>query len=425
MLGASPVMLGVQGTTGHRLIAGGALHPLLVLTRGQSSARTVALGSDDTTWSEFLADTPRFHGAARRLLIEGQRGNRIRNPRADGTVAGTPGAMPTNWSISGLPSGVTASILGVIVVSGVPCLRLQISGTPTTTASGRIEAEGMGAIAASNGQGWTASKFVRLHAGTQANLSLALRVMGRDSAYAAYNLASSAITLGASLERRIVSTSLASSSVTAASSDIQIGFTANQPVDCTIDIGWPQMEQASFASSPVLPLPGAVATSTRGADMLSAPLASLGIGGNGACTVLISAVLPQNAPGSLDQMLAELDDGTNNNRFRMFNVAGGGTVNIGRSLGGSGQTVPAGTMVPGTLLRIGMAIDGSGRVAGSLNGGAVVVQTGGPTSGLTTLRIGNNATNSGPLCGLIGECRVLPYAVPDNALPSVVAALPG
>jgi hypothetical protein len=82
-------------------------------------------------------------------------------------------------------------------------------------------------------------------------------------------------------------------------------------------------------------------------------------------------------------------------------------------------------MVPGTLLRIGMAIDGSGRVAGSLNGGAVVVQTGGPTGGLTTLRIGNNATNSGPLCGLIGECRVLPYAVPDNALPSVVAALPG
>ena len=47
------------------------------------------------------------------------------------------------------------------------------------------------------------------------------------------------------------------------------------------------------------------------------------------------------------------------------------------------------------------------------------------TQATTTLRIGNNATNSGPLCGLIGECRVLPYAVSDNALPSVVAALPG
>jgi len=423
MIAVAPALLGVDATSGRRLVAGGALHPLVTATRAHSS-RATAPGADDATWSEFAADQPRFAGPAARLLIEGQRSNRIRNPRAENAVAGTPGTMPTYWNLTGLPSGVGASVLGVVTVGGVQCLRLHISGTPSATASGRIEAESMSSIAATNGQGWTASKFLRLHAGSQSGLGLTLRVMGRDSAFAAYSMATAPIVLTGALERRAVTTSLQSTSVVAASCDIQLSFTLNQPVDCTFDIGWPQMEQASFASSPVLPLAGATGMSTRGADLLTASLASLGIGSDGACTVLVRAMVPQNA-ASLDQMLASVDDGTNNNRYRMFNVAGGASVNVGRSFANSGLTSPAGTLTAGTPFRVGMSIDGAGRVAGSFNGGAVIAHAGGPTSGLTTLRIGNNASNSGPLCGHVGEFRVLPYAVADAALPGLVASLPG
>jgi hypothetical protein len=424
MIAVAPALLGVHGTTGRRLVAGGALHPLVTATRGQSSSRTTALAADEATWSEFAANVPRFTGSATRLLIEGQRSNRIRNPRGENAVAGTPGTMPTNWSIDGLPSGIDASILGVFTVAGVQCLRLRLSGTPVATANARLECEGPAIIGASNGQGWTASVFVRLHAGSQANLGLALRVMGRDGALTDDDLVSSAIPLTAALERQTVSIKLSSPNVATASSDIELAFTLDQPVDCTLDLGWPQMEQASFASSPILPIAGSTGISTRGADLLTVSLASLGIGANGACTVLVWAMLPQ-AAASLDQMLAQVDDGTNNNRYRMFNVAGGTAVNVGRSLGGSGLTSTAGTIIPGTPFRLGMSIDGAGRVAGSFDGGTIVTRTGGPTEGLTTLRIGNNAGNSSPLCGQIAEFRVLPYSVADAALPGIVAALPG
>lgn len=425
MVPIAPAVLGVPHRGGRRLIADPGLDPLVTLSRTQSSTRSTALGADDLTWSEFAADAVRYQGSARRLLIEGTRSNRIRNPRAEGAVAGTPGTLPTNWAISGLPSGVGSSVVGVVTTNGVQGLRIRVNGTPAATATARLDLETLTSITAANGQVWTGSAFLRLQAGAQANLGLSLRVMGRDSAQAAFNAVGTAVTLTSALARAAATTTMATATVVSASLELQLSFTLNQAVDCTFDIGWPQMEQASFASSPILPVAGTPAVSTRSADLLTAPLASLGIGANGACTVLCWAVLPQASPASVDQNLVSIDDGTNNNRYRIFNVAGGSSVNAGRSTAGTGLTSLAGTMTPGSAFKAGMSIDGAGRVAGSLNGAAAVAQTGGPTAGLTTLRIGNNAGNTGPLCGLLAECRVLPFAVSDAVLAGLVAALPG
>jgi hypothetical protein len=48
--------------------------------------------------------------------------------------------------------------------------------------------------------------------------------------------------------------------------------------------------------------------------------------------------------------------------------------------------------------------------------------TGGPTTGLTTLRLGSELSSS-QLFGEIGTMRVLPYALTDANLQTAVAAL--
>jgi hypothetical protein len=424
MIAVIPAILGVPHRGGRRLVANPGLNPAVTLSRPQTGTRTTAQGSDNVTWAEFNADAVRFHGSARRLLVEGTRSNRIRNPRAEGALAGTPGTLPTNWTLTGLPAGISYSVVGINTVSGVQCLRIRVNGTPAATATARLEYETASTIPAANGQAWAGSAFLRLHAGAQTNLGLALRIMGLDAALAALNTISTAVTLTTTLTRQAAVTTIASASATYATSDLLLSFTLNQAVDCTFDIGWPQTELGSFASSPILPTAGTPAVSTRNADLLMATLASLGIGANGACTVLFWGILPQASPASVDQNLVSIDDGTVNNRYRMFNVAGGAGINVGRSTAGTGLTSLAGTMTAGTAFKAGMSVDGAGRVAGSFNGAAAVAQTGGPTSGMTTLRIGNNAGNTGPLCGQIAEFRVLPYAVPDATLISLVASLP-
>jgi hypothetical protein len=404
-----------------------ALRPPFALARAQISARATALSADGATWSELGADTPRFNGTARRLLIEGQRTNSIRNPRCEGAVAGTPGTMPTHWSaISGLPSGVASEVVGVFAVNGVQCLRLRLSGTPGSTANARVEAEALTSIAGANGQTWTHSAFLRIASGNQTNLGLNLRAMGRDSGFTAYNLISVPMTLGAALTRFSAVSAFANAAIAYATGDIQLVFTSGLAVDCTFDIGWPQFGQAAFASTLVLPAVGAPSAATRGADLVSATLASLGIGAGGACTILFSGVVPQAAPSGVDQHIVQVDDGSDSNRFRLRVAAGGSNVQVGGTLAGSPVTAATlGAMTPGTLFRAGITMDGAGRIAGSLNGGAVQAVTGGPTSGLTTLRVGNNAANTAALFGEVAFLRVLPYRLSDAALPAAVAALAG
>ncbi len=100
-----------RGRLATRLVSGGQLNAPLVLTRAQATGvRSTAINADAVTRNEFAADIARFNGVARRLLVEGQRTNGIRNPRAEGSTAGILGAggvMPTNWTLA------AAGLLGV------------------------------------------------------------------------------------------------------------------------------------------------------------------------------------------------------------------------------------------------------------------------------------------------------------------------
>ncbi|MGK7870627.1 hypothetical protein [Falsiroseomonas sp. E2-1-a20] len=118
---------------------------------------------------------PRFSGASRRLLLEGQRTNAVRNPRGDDSPT------PTNWQVFNFPSGVVASFVGTGVEDGIPFVDLQITGTPAggSTSAG-WSPESVAAIAASPGQTWTSSLFCRLGGGSLTNLGLSWGFQDRD-----------------------------------------------------------------------------------------------------------------------------------------------------------------------------------------------------------------------------------------------------
>lgn len=405
------------------LISPGILMPGLTLTRAQAGgARSTALNADGLTWSEFGADVPRFNGTARRLMIGGQRTNSARNPRAEGAAAGTPGISPTHWGLTAGASGITREIVGVGVESGIPGLYFRLFGTASAAYVFEITPEANFVnIPASIGQTWTTSVFARLTAGSLTNFgSITFEHLERGGP--ALGLDTSA-PVTSSLSRFTNTYTNTNAATTGLTVRVNIRVPSGATVDGTFFVGGFQVEQGAFASSPILPPVGTPGASTRGADLISASLASLGIGANGACTILGTAMLPQNAPSSADQMLVQIDSGTDTNRYLIRNVSGGGTIVAGDVNASSAtDATSAGSMTAGSLFRFGISINGSGGISSCLNEGSVRAAIGGPTSGLTTLRVGNNAANTTPLNGEVGSIQIFPFAVPDAQLQSMVAS---
>jgi hypothetical protein len=190
-----------------------------------------------------------------------------------------------------------------------------------------------------------------------------------------------------------------------------------------VDVWGLQAEAGSFASTPILPPVGTPAASLRGAESLPAPLSSLGIAGSGACTVLWRGVIPQAAPAGGQQSIAQIDLGFDSDRFQMRMQAGSSNIEIIRAITGIGQIVPVGGTTPGTPFRAGFAVNGAGRMAASVNGGAIAAATGGPTSGFTTFRLGARAGGDQNMFGETHTLTVLPRVLSDADLQAAVAAL--
>lgn len=188
-------------------------------------------------------------------------------------------------------------------------------------------------------------------------------------------------------------------------------------------VQYAQLEQGAFASTYIRKATGAA---TRGADLPAASLASLGIPASGACTVLWSGVIPQFAATSgATQSIIQLDDGTGTNRFMLRNPSPTSVVTVNRVTAGSvAGDATVGTPSAGVAFAAGLTIDGAGRLAASFNGAAVGVRIGGPTSGLTTLRVGADSSGASALFGDGGYLDVIPRAVDDATLQRLVAAMP-
>ncbi|HZF75128.1 MAG TPA: hypothetical protein VE033_04745, partial [Acetobacteraceae bacterium] len=373
---------------------------------------------------------PRFHGAAGRLLVEGQRTNLIRNPRGEGVAPGTraPGAQTdpaTNWRLVNRGSGLSLDV-SAISADGMTGLRLRYHGTTgASPATETLEFDTRNGIAAPAGTVLTGSFLWRLAAGTlpQGSFQMGPRIVTLNASAAFVDLAYSPAAHPDATLRRSAHTMTAGAGVVNAVVGMHLQtFPASTALDFTIDVFWPQLEAAPFASTPILPPAGTPGASTRGADTVTAPFGTLFPSGAG--TVLVSCMVPQAAASGLDQTILHLDDGTLNNRFRLY-MPNSSTAIVGaRSLAGT-QVVgtQAGATVPGTPFAVGISFDGTGRMTYALAGGAVQSVTGGPAAGLTTLRVGTNAAGAAAIFGQTTALDVLPHGVPATTLAGLVGAM--
>lgn len=312
----------------------GVLDSRISFSRASSGFSFDATG----TLQQALANTARFDWnpatlAPLGLLMEGQRTNSLRNPRAEGAVTGVIGSgavAPTYWSLNVGVNGVTTSIVGTGTESGLPYIDVAFSGTnsgATFYPGGLFEIAGALSAAASQGQTWTASVFARVVAGTlPASLYLThYTVNSSGSIIGGGNDAGHSATTAGLAAQRFTYTRAVSEVGTAG---VIAGWFALVPAGATtnftIRIGVPQLERGVFASSPILPPVGTPATATRADDnAFIADVSSMVTPAAGAFAADFDGILTD---GTVNNGVIELDNGSSANCIRVF--GGNGTAAV-------------------------------------------------------------------------------------------------
>jgi hypothetical protein len=411
---------------GSAIVAPGTITSSLTMTRAQpSGAVSTSLSSDGITWTTYTADTPRYNDTGRFLLLSGTRTNGVRNPRGEGVAAGSPGTSPTNWTMPASGGGLTRQIVSTVTANGIPMIGARFTGTASSTTTLVIICETATGIAITPGQTCTSSVFVSLTIASGATPALYLSNREFDSGGAvpvADNTNPPQLTPTTTPQRFSRTTVMGGTSAYLAPS-IRINVTNGSVYDFTVYTGWPQVEVGSaFASTPILPAVSSPAAATRGSEYASALLADLGLTAN--CTVLFAGSLRATAASGVNQNIVQIDDGSDTNRFRMYQKGGAATIVCSRTLGGdTSDSSSMGNMVADTTFRAGISMATTGRVAASLNGGTVVAATGGPTTGMTTLRLGNNQSLTSPMFGDVSIVRVINRTLSDAELQAAVSVL--
>jgi len=249
--------------------------------------------------------------AARGFLIEESRTNSIRNNTMVGAVAGTPGTLPTNWTILGLGLGtLTQQVVGTGTTNGVNYIDYRVSGTTSTT-SFTLSFEQSAQIVAVNGQTWASSAWASLVGGSTTNINaLTLTIDGRTAAGAFVAAVNNLSLLGVTpaLTRYTSAGTIANASVERVVLGITLGFASGVAIDITLRIGLPQLELGAFATSVI---PTTTTSLTRSADVASVNTLSPWYNATEG-TLYAEFALTQPASGA-NQFLARFSDNSYNN----------------------------------------------------------------------------------------------------------------
>lgn len=250
-------------------LAGAPLDSRITFTRAGPGLATFVDSSG--VLQTAAIDAPRFDHdpvtlAPLGLLIESQRTNSIRNSTGVGSVSGSPGTLPTNWTAATTASGITREILGTGTEDGVPYIDIRYSGTPTASIPINVAFEALNFITASSGQTWTESLYLKLQAGSFVGTQTTLSLLGNDGTIGLENFQSANITsTPANLvaSRLSLTATLANVLTTNVQPRLRISTTISVPFDITLRIGLSQLELGGFATSVI---PTTTAQVTRIAD---------------------------------------------------------------------------------------------------------------------------------------------------------------
>ncbi len=216
-----------------------------------------------------------------------------------GAVAGSPGTLPTNWTIN---TGVTQTIVGSGVENGLPYLDIRFNGTASTSLI-LLSSESTSGIAASNGQTWTNYFYFKAIASPLPPISYNVHTIQRASGtnIGSFNLP---FTPTSTLARYTQTVTTNQATITHIQPFFFASVTSGQTYDFTIRIAAPQMELGAYATTWV---PTTTAAVTRLADSASKTGVSSLIGQTEG-TIFIEINKTQNGYNYYS-----ISDGTNNN----------------------------------------------------------------------------------------------------------------
>lgn len=338
----------VIGTPAARTRAADSYTSLVTSTRASRGSNAGAWdftnGGAVRAYRDFPANVPRI--TARGLLVEEGSTNQIRNPRAEGAAAGTPGTAPTNYQV--FANGATLSIVGSGYENGWPYFECRLNGTPTQDPY--VDFEASSTVSANNAEDWTTSVGVKLTAGDLTNISgmqLSLRQGGASDAFLSL-LAGPDVTPTSEHKRFFYSSTTNNASIQFIRNRLTINWDGSGAIDITLRIYAPQLEQKAFPTSPILPPAGTLEARTRVADDVEVANGAWS-NDNGAGTLYVNATL--NAPyvsGNLGWLGAGYGaDNSNSIRaraassFSVVAVDGGATQAslAGPTITGAGQNI--------------------------------------------------------------------------------------
>jgi hypothetical protein len=381
--------------------------PSITFTRASDATYFDADGVLQTASS----DTPRFDhsgGSSLGLLIEEARTNSIRNAQAGGAATGTPGTAPTNWLLPGSVDGLTQEIVGTGTENGLAYIDIKYSGTPTASLPRFIAFEQDTQVVAAPSQIWTTSVYCKLSAGALTNVS---NVRVQNFYYDAANVfvgftQAAEITLTSS-PQQFAHSGTVPAGAARVRPHLTFSYTNGNPIDITLRIAAPQLEQGAFATSYI---PTTSAAVTRAVDSaLVTPISSFYNASEG--TLFAEYRTGAGTPVAAAMVI---DDGTNDNRVGLF--LGASQIAIAATY----TTVGGISAVANTIFKSVLGYRANDHAA-SVNGAAVATNTAiGVPSGLTTLGIGAEAggTYAQP-CGHIRKIAYFPKRLSNALLQSL------
>ena len=275
------------------------------------------------------------------LLVEASGTNQIRNNSMVGAVAGSPGTMPTNWAES--LNGLVRQSVALGTENGVSYIDIRYSGT-ATGGSCAVLFETATQIVASTGQTWSNSVYLKIIAQPNPPVAYRLGMWEYNTSGTVFggSFATAVVPTSTSLQRFTQTRALTGATTDRVRPLFDVSMTSGQSYDFTIRIGYPQMEQSSFATSVI---PTTTGTGSRAADVISASGALVsGLIGQTEGT-MYAEVDVRNISGL--KAIIQLDNGTGDNRL-LIQLSSPNTLNFFAANGGSVSTIASGTITTGT-----------------------------------------------------------------------------
>jgi hypothetical protein len=263
-------------------------------------------------WLSFAPNTLAYTNKG--LRVWEARTNAIRNNSMGGAVVGTPGTLPTNW-VETHNTNIVPTVVGMGVDSGIDYIDIQVSGT-AAVGNNNIFFEGGTVIPVAVGQTWSSSVFVKMIAGSMSNFTNpALLLYSSNSGGAPLENNYTYLIPTSSWQRAINTYTFAIAGAAYVNSALQINPVAAGPVNLTIRIGWPQLEQMPFATPPIRTTNAAVTEAVEAVTLKTPPAF-------GSAYSMYAAGVPYMPSGITNAMMLQADIGDDTQRSLFYRSAG-------------------------------------------------------------------------------------------------------